>query len=770
MHWSLKQRIIGLGVAAALMPFVFVIGGLQFSKARLEGTVLAELGQQTRASLTQMAEDAHALCRTTHELVVLQLEGNLKVGRDQLDRRGGLQAGPQRQEWRALNQFDQSTLDLTLPQLRIGGELLRPETSFGQRVPLVDDVATLVGGTVTLFQRMNDAGDMLRVATNVRKADGERAIGTYIPAVNPDGRPNPVVGAVLAGETFRGRAFVVDAWYQTAYEPIRDRAGEIVGMLYVGLKQEAIPVLRETLENTVVGRTGYIWVLGCEGSERGRYIVSKQGKADGVDIWEARTPDGELVIQRMIGDLNQGEPDEVIFQRYDWHDKVTGERGPKVAATIKFEPWEWAIGVSTWESEFEAPSLVVAKQMREAIRSATLSGLATALMAGLLAWWLGGRLSRPIRRLASIADRAAEGDLEQEGALAAAELRGRDEVGTLAASFSTMIGSIRGSIRELEDRRAYLGRSVDRLLEAMDAFAAGDLTVRVTAERQDEIGRLAEGFNGALATMRALMEQLAGNAGELASASAELDAIGGDLSRVAGDNRGLASSASRALDDVNQGVQTVASATEEMSASIGEISRSSTQAAQVAGEAVQAAEQANQTIQKLAGSSQEIGKVIQVITGIAEQTNLLALNATIEAARAGEAGKGFAVVAGEVKELAAETSRATDTIGRMIAGIQGDTNHTVQEIGRIREVIASIRDLQGSIAGAVEEQAATTHEISAQLGQTAALTGEISGTLGGVVSAAEETANGAENLKQGSEGLSNLAAGLSAQVARFRFQ
>ena len=64
---------------------------------------------------------------------------------------------------------------------------------------------------------------MLRVATNVKKLDGSRAIGTYIPATNPDGKANKVIKTVLEGNTFYGRAFVVNAWYVTAYEPIWDK-------------------------------------------------------------------------------------------------------------------------------------------------------------------------------------------------------------------------------------------------------------------------------------------------------------------------------------------------------------------------------------------------------------------------------------------------------------------------------------------------------------------------------------------------------------------
>jgi methyl-accepting chemotaxis protein len=143
---------------------------------------------------------------------------------------------------------------------------------------------------------------------------------------------------------------------------------------------------------------------------------------------------------------------------------------------------------------------------------------------------------------------------------------------------------------------------------------------------------------------------------------------------------------------------------------------------------------------QLGDSSQQIGKVLKLITSVAQQTNLLALNATIEAARAGEAGKGFAVVAKEVKDLAKETARATEEIGQRIEAIQGDTSRALGAIRDIGSTITRIHDdIQTVIAGAVEEQTATTNEIGRNITDAARGSSEISHTIATVAQAAQTT-------------------------------
>jgi methyl-accepting chemotaxis protein len=261
---------------------------------------------------------------------------------------------------------------------------------------------------------------------------------------------------------------------------------------------------------------------------------------------------------------------------------------------------------------------------------------------------------------------------------------------------------------------------------------------------------------------------LEGTVHTLASAAQELTSVSQQMAANSAETAEQASVASSAAEQVSRNVGTVATATEQMGASIKEIAKSANEAARVATAAVKVAEKTNATVSKLGESSVEIGNVIKVITSIAQQTNLLALNATIEAARAGEAGKGFAVVANEVKELAKQTAKATEDIGRRIEAIQADTKSAVDAIAQIGTIIGQINDIQSAIASAVEQQTAATTEISRNVSEAALGSREIAQNVVGVAQAARHTTAGAANTKSSADELAKMAAELQRLMAKFQ--
>jgi methyl-accepting chemotaxis protein len=317
----------------------------------------------------------------------------------------------------------------------------------------------------------------------------------------------------------------------------------------------------------------------------------------------------------------------------------------------------------------------------------------------------------------------------------------------------------------------YIARMIRRPLHSvqasLEAMARRDLTVASDVHSTDEVGQMAQALELAQANFREVISSVVASAEAVAASAEELSASSVQIAAAAEETSLQAGVVASASEQVSRNVQTVAAGSEQMDASIREIAQNANEAAQVASTAVSAAETTNATVSKLGVSSQEIGNVVKVITSIAAQTNLLALNATIEAARAGEAGKGFAVVANEVKELAQETSRATEDIVSRVEAIQSDTAGAVEAIGEIAQIIASINDFQLTIASAVEEQTATTNEMSRNVAEAATGTSEIAANITGVATAASSTTEAVAQSNAAVSELSRMAADLRSQVSSF---
>ena len=306
-----------------------------------------------------------------------------------------------------------------------------------------------------------------------------------------------------------------------------------------------------------------------------------------------------------------------------------------------------------------------------------------------------------------------------------------------------------------------------RVQSTAEGLAAGDLTRTAGVTSRDEVGATAAALDGAVVELRTVLTSVTATADAVAASAEELSASSAQIAAAAEETATQSEVVSGAAGEVSRNVATVAAGAEEMGASIREISQNASGAARAAADAVAEARATDATIARLGTSSEEIGAVVKTITAIAAQTHLLALNATIEAARAGEAGRGFAVVAGEVKDLAAETARATEDIARRVETIQADTSGVVAAIDRIQAVVGQVDAFQLTIASAVEEQTATTNEMARSVQQAAGGSTEIARTISGVSAAAGDTTQALSQTRGAVAELARMSAELRSGVARF---
>ena len=416
---------------------------------------------------------------------------------------------------------------------------------------------------------------------------------------------------------------------------------------------------------------------------------------------------------------------------------VINERNTLIRGTLDKIGPEIAGLIETMKLEIKGEQDILGPQMVDQIKKDTQIQLIFSVVAGLvgiiLAFFIGRSISVPIVNMTDSMQALAGGNLETE-------ISGQDR---------------KDEIREMAGAvQVFKENAVERARLEADQAKQDE---RLETEKRVTMNKLADDFESSVQ----------GVVQTVSTSSSQLQTTAQTLSGVVRTANEQTASVSSASDQAASNVQSVASAAEELSASIREISNQVGRSSEIAKTAVDEATKADEMVNGLDTAAQKVGDVVQLITDIAEQTNLLALNATIEAARAGDAGKGFAVVASEVKNLANQTARATDEIGKQIGEIQSASLEAVGSIKGIARTISEINSITEGVSSSVDEQNTATAEIARNVQQVAAGTDQVSSNIAGISDSIGKTDASAKDVLTAADGLSEQSGILRDQVSGF---
>lgn len=675
---SLRLQLVATGASAVVLTagVLTTLGGLQTSAlAERTGEDVAALND---AALDQVAGQARTLVDTQVATVTDRMAAELNVARRVMADAGPLRWG-EPITWSAVNQFTGESTPVEVPTMVLGDAVLERNSSFAVATPVVDEITDMLGSSATVFQRMNAAGDMLRVATTVQTAEGDRAIGTYIPATGPDGTPNAVVAALLQGETFHGTAQVVGQTYVTAYAPV-EQDGAVVGAVFVGSPQAVVDApLRAALADVTVGHEGYVTVLAADGTW---VVPPPSGDVSPEVVAELLEVSAAIVPEAAAGSVEAAEV------------AVDLPSGSMTVRVTPFPEWGWTIAAWGDDAELGAASERLAAGTSSLVMLLIAAGLIVAAAATVVVVVISGRVVGRVGRLTAALRRVAARDLSVD-----VTPEGSDEIGVMGEALAEAVQGMRGAVRRMAEGAEAVRRTAGDLDGSSTTLGevAGETSTRAdgAASSAMVVSGEVQAVTAAMTEMRASIESIAHDV-QAASAQA---AGAVDVTREAADVAARLGESSSHIATVLGTVTAIAGQTHLLAlnatieaARAGEAGRGF---AVVAGEVKELAQQTSAAIETItpvlaavtadaADVHAAVGRIAEAITSVDEHQSSMSAVVEEQAATTSDVERNLVVAATGTSDIAGAVGEVADAASRAAQGA-ADIRQAVTDLGGVAE-------------------------------------------------------------------------------------
>lgn len=727
MKLNLRRKIFVLTAAAATLPVLIVLILVISLEDRMVSGIRDISISSAQAELTEVCNILYNRFDAFNNYLEFEAAQDLKIADHILAERGGLEPGSGAQTWNGVNQHTNETLTISLPSLRLGGQILSPDASKGTS-PIVDEIASLTSGIASVFQRMNEQGDMLAVASTMTDEHGNRLAGHFIPARLAEGTPNPVIAAVLHGGTYVGRSLFDGTHYIGAFQGLHDRSGRLMGMLNTAKQVRSQKFLQEGTERLSIGNNREIVIIGCHGVQKGQVLISTRGELDGKSVLGNTDLSGKAYVADEINQALANPPGKILYDNYA---DSAGVR--RLAVFMYYEPWDWLIRVSLGENEYLSASVSAVSIFQQLSWGVLTVGLLSLIVAIGVAYWMGGRLTTGLELLSRVAGMMAQGNLGgAEAALAAHEetesdgrlrrMDSADESEALFHSFRQMIITLSALIAQVQQSGIQVTTSTTEI-----AASARHLEAAATEQ--------------------------AASAREVSATTARISSTSGEL-----------------LKSVNAVGDTLASATSQAELGHAELNRMEAAMRQLSS----ATASISSRLGNISDRTSRISTVVTTINKVADRTALLSVNAAIEAEKAGEFGKGFSVVAREISRLADQTAVATQDIEQVVKEMQSSVASGVMEMDKfseeVRRHVHDVHKVAAEINGIIDGvQALGPNFEASQQGMhvQAESAQQIAEAIQQLSLAAEQSKESLSQFKHATEQLNSAVISLQGQVSQF---